>query len=81
MHTHAHAPLDDDDVPSLKAKLAEAMRELEVLRSRVRTQQRHTEQLQTKLQRACPHEHVESKRESGHYGRRYQECRECLKMW
>jgi hypothetical protein len=66
---------------ALKSQLAGAVGELHALQSQLRRQQHKVNQLRTKLQSACAHANTVSKRESGHYGERYDECPDCLRTW
>ena len=65
----------------LKTQLNDAIDELRIIQKRLKQQELHVEHLRATLQNTCQHENVVSKRESGHYGRRYDECASCMRTW
>ena len=70
-----------EDFSELKRALTEASVSLGLLNEQLRRQTRLVDELRAKMQNACKHEKFEWKRESGHYGQRYHECFDCLKVW
>jgi hypothetical protein len=70
-----------EDFSELKRALTEASVSLGRMNEQLRLQTRIVDELRTKMQSSCKHEKIEWKRESGHYGQRYHECPECLKIW
>jgi len=70
-----------ETVPVLKSQLFDAICKFNALNNQLRRQQCSVDQIRTKLQNTCQHENTVSKRESGHYGQRYEECLECHLTW
>ena len=70
-----------ETVPALKSQLFDAIGKFNALNDQLRRQQCSVDKIRTKLQNTCQHENTVSKRESGHYGQRYEECLECNLTW
>lgn len=65
----------------IKKTLSDASKDVYLLTDKLKCQHKLVETLRSELQRACKHDRIDAKRESGHYGQRYHECVECGKVW